>query len=401
MNYNKPNVRNVLKLDYDTAYSISETDINVINNVLTSLNLKYAITDITPTPAITSYHLQMFDTAFVPKTGRIEKALRTMLANGNIKVDTSKGFVIQIPNKDRHTIGLADVIGNAKVKASALPLFIGIDENGNGLFYDLAKTPHMLIGGTTGSGKSVCVNSIIASLLLFLGPKHLELTLIDPKFVEFAKYNGLPHLAEPVITEVDNAITVLNNAVCEMERRYKIFEDSGYKSIDDYPHLMKYKVIIIDELADLMLQGGNAIKEPLTRLLQKSRAAGIHIILATQNPIAKVIPNIIKANCPTRIAFKTASITDSRVILDYGGADKLLGYGDGLLKAVDNPNFVRFQGAYISDTELEKIINHWKAEANRIQEEQERELQKQAESESEPKHKKSIFKRIFRGKKTA
>lgn len=331
---------------------------NIISTVLNSLNLKHTLNEVKQSATLIVYDVEMYSIDYISKASRIEKGLAGLLHSEGVKIDTTSGFVVEVPRADRQIVGLRECITDTQHK---LPMFLGIAADGEPLVYDLAKAPHMLVGGTTGSGKSVCINTILASLLLTQKPLDCKMILIDPKLVELGNYNGIPHLSTDVITEVDEAVNVLNWLVDLMERRYKHFNDIGVSSLDEcecFPRV----VCVIDELADLMLEGGKEIQNPLQRLLQKSRAAGIHIILATQNPTVKVVPGIIKANAPTRIAFKTSSITDSRVVLDYGGADKLLGKGDGLFKGVDGVNFKRFQCAYVCDNEINSIIDYWKTQ---------------------------------------
>jgi S-DNA-T family DNA segregation ATPase FtsK/SpoIIIE len=240
-----------------------------------------------------------------------------------------------------------------------LPIFLGVDNSGDGIFFDLAKAPHILIGGTTGAGKSVCINTILASLLMMNDEQEFALSLIDVKKVELAKFTSCPHLRQQIATETDSAIYVLNSLVEEMEYRYNELASRGAVSVDEYP-IFKRSILVIDELADLVLTGGQAVLKPLTRLLQKGRGAGIHCILATQNPTVKVIDGIIKANCPTRIAFKTASLVDSRVILDLKGAEKLTHKGEFL--AVLPSGITQGQCALTTNEEIQKILNEYKKE---------------------------------------
>lgn len=328
----------------------------VISKVLKDLNLEHELSEVKQSASVLTYDIEMFSVDCISKASRIERGLRVLLHSEGVKVNTASGFYIEVPRPDRQIVGLNGCFTDSDCK---LPMFLGTEASGESLVKDLAKAPHMLIGGTTGSGKSVCINTIMASLLLTKKPEDLKMILIDPKMVELTGYNGIPHLITDVITEVDDAINTLNWLVNLMEKRYRHFASIGVNSIDDcecFPRV----VVVVDELADIMLEGGKSLQEPLQRLLQKSRAAGIHIILATQNPTVKVVPGIIKANAPTRIAFKTSSITDSKVILDYGGADKLLGKGDGLFKGVDSVEFKRFQCTYVSDDEIKRITEYWK-----------------------------------------
>ena len=238
--------------------------------------------------------------------------------------------------------------------------------SGKPLIADLAKMPHLLVAGATGSGKSVCINTIITSLLYKSSPEEVKLLLIDPKVVELAHYNGIPHLLSPVVTDPKKASNALNWAVNEMNKRYQLFAENGVKDITGYNKKCEDKmykiVIIIDELADLMMACGNEVEDYICRLAQMARAAGMHLIIATQRPSVDVITGIIKANIPSRIAFAVSSQTDSRTILDMGGAEKLLGKGDMLYYPLGAAKPVRIQGAFISEEESEKVIDEIKSQ---------------------------------------
>jgi S-DNA-T family DNA segregation ATPase FtsK/SpoIIIE len=252
---------------------------------------------------------------------------------------------------------------------SKLALALGEDVSGQSVASDLAKMPHLLIAGQTGSGKSVCVNSIIACLLLHTTPDELRLILVDPKRVELTGYNDVPHLLRPVVVEADKVVSVLKWVVHEMEERYKLFEKLGVRNIDGYAKLaekrpdlqpMHYIVLIVDELADLMMLAPDEVERLICRLAQLARATGIHLIIATQRPSVDVITGLIKANFPTRISFAVASQVDSRTILDSVGAEKLLGKGDMLFLPQEAPKPIRLQGTWVSDEEIEGIVDWWK-----------------------------------------
>jgi S-DNA-T family DNA segregation ATPase FtsK/SpoIIIE len=247
---------------------------------------------------------------------------------------------------------------------------LGLDISGTPVVTDLNKMPHGLIAGATGSGKSVCINTIIVSLLYKAAPHEVKLMLIDPKMVELAPYNGIPHLVSPVITDAKAATTALKWAVEEMERRYELFAHAGVRDITKYNERVKehneksgelpYLVIIIDELADLMMVSPGEVEEAICRIAQKARACGIHLLLATQRPSVDVITGLIKANVPTRIAFSVSSQVDSRTIIDTGGAEKLLGKGDMLLLENGSSKSVRIQGNFVSDEEIDRVVDHVK-----------------------------------------
>jgi S-DNA-T family DNA segregation ATPase FtsK/SpoIIIE len=284
---------------------------------------------------------------------------------------------VEVPNKKRNKVLLGDLLNTKGFNESKarLPIVLGKDISGKTIIADLQSMPHLLIAGTTGSGKSVCLNSILCSLLYQMRPEELRLILVDPKHVEMNAYSEIPHLLAPVVTEAKKAAMALNWAVDEMEKRYKILKEAGCKDIKGYnekidennendialKHRLHYIVIIIDELADLMLIARKEIENAVTRLAAKARAAGIHLIFATQSPRADIITGIIKANFQPRIAFTVATKMESRIVLDGPGAEKLLGQGDMLFYQpgfVDAGAAVRLQGAFVSDKEVEKVTDY-------------------------------------------
>jgi S-DNA-T family DNA segregation ATPase FtsK/SpoIIIE len=269
-------------------------------------------------------------------------------------------------------VTIREVIETAAFRegSNKLALGLGNDVSGQSIVADLTKMPHLLIAGATGQGKSVCINALITSLLFQVTPDHLRLLLIDPKRVELTGYNGLPHLALPVLVESHQAAAALRWAVAEMDRRYKLFSSEGVRNIAGYndkaaqklARPLPYVVIVIDELADLMMVAAGEIEELICRIAQLARAVGIHLIIATQRPSTDIITGLIKANIPSRIAFAVGSQVDSRVILDAGGAEKLLGRGDMLYQPVDAGKPTRIQGAFVSDPEVEGVVSFWKAQ---------------------------------------
>jgi S-DNA-T family DNA segregation ATPase FtsK/SpoIIIE len=276
---------------------------------------------------------------------------------------------IEVPNRSLEVVPIrkileSDVMKNAKNKIT-VPL--GLDVAGNPRVGDITKMPHVLIAGQTGSGKSVCVNSWIANILFRASPDEVRMIMVDPKRVELTPYNGIPHLLTPVIVEPEKVISALKWAVSEMERRYKTFTEVGAKNIESYNNMagfqsLPYILIFIDELAEIMLFSPNEVEDNVCRLAQMARAVGIHLILATQRPSVNVITGLIKANIPTRISFAVASVTDSRVILDSPGAEKLLGRGDMLYIPPELAKPVRIQGCFVSDKELTSLIDYLKAQ---------------------------------------
>lgn len=277
---------------------------------------------------------------------------------------------IEVPNSAKSLVGLRGVLESAAFRKtrSRLRIALGRDVSGEAVVADLGSMPHLLLAGTTGSGKSVCLNAIIASLLFYNSPAQLQLLLVDPKRVELTKYNGIPHLIAPVVTDIEKVIVALRWVTREMERRYEQFSQAGARNLESYNKLAKsqsaeqlpYIVVVIDELADLMLAAPEDVERTICRLAQMARATGIHLVIATQRPSVDVVTGLIKANFPARISFAVTSQVDSRVILDTPGAEKLLGRGDMLFMAPDSSKLQRIQGCYVSDKELEGLIAFWR-----------------------------------------
>ncbi|MBQ4556402.1 MAG: DNA translocase FtsK [Clostridia bacterium] len=336
---------------------------------LRSFRVNVTISSVSRGPTITRYEL-------IPEAGTRVRAIANLvddislaLATSGIRIEApipGKAAVgIEVPNRVVSTVTLRELIENpafAEAK-SKLTVCLGKDVGGTPIMFDIAKMPHLLIAGATGMGKSVCINSIIASILYKATPDEVKLILIDPKKVEFNIYNGIPHLQIPVVSEPKKAAGALHWAVTEMERRYELIEEVGARKIETYNEIARkrgmevlpYTVIIIDELADLMMTAPDAVEDSICRLAQKARAAGMHIIIGTQRPSVDVITGLIKANIPSRIAFTVASQVDSRTIIDIAGAEKLIGRGDMLYYPVGLSKPMRAQGAFISEDEVEKI----------------------------------------------
>jgi S-DNA-T family DNA segregation ATPase FtsK/SpoIIIE len=277
---------------------------------------------------------------------------------------------LEIPNLQIATVGLRETLESptfAKGKHK-LPIPLGRDVNGRYVVGDLTRMPHLLIAGATGSGKSICLNSIISTFLATRSPDDLKLLMIDPKMVELTGYNGVPHLQAPVVTEMDKVVGALRLTLKEMERRYTIFSKLGVRNLEGYRmkladessgEPLPYLAVIIDELADLMMTAPDEVETLLVRLAQMARATGIHLIIATQRPSVDVLTGLIKANVPSRISFAVSSVTDSRVILDMPGAERLLGRGDMLFLPPDAAKPQRIQGAFIEDRDVHSIVQHW------------------------------------------
>jgi S-DNA-T family DNA segregation ATPase FtsK/SpoIIIE len=309
----------------------------------------------------------------VGKISALADDLALALAASRIRVEApvpGKGYVgIEVPNQEISLVALRDVMEAESFQrvSSRLRLGLGKDVSGNAVAADLTAMPHLLIAGTTGSGKSVCINAIISSLLLQNTPDELKFVMIDPKRVELTNFNGIPHLLAPVVVELDRVVSALQWVSREMNERYHRFAKEGVRNITDYNQRMAYLqqrpmyniVVVIDELADLMLMAPDETERVITRLAQLARATGIHLVIATQRPSVDVVTGLIKANFPARVAFAVASSVDSRVILDHPGAERLLGRGDMLFQAPDASLPVRMQGAFVSEAELARLIRYW------------------------------------------
>ena len=371
-NYKKPSI-NCLKNYNGSKNSYKEQNKSKeVIDTLKNFNIEIQDCNATFGPTITRYEVSPKPGTKVSKIVNLSDDLALSLAARSIRIEApvpGKSVIgIEVPNDKPQVVGLREVITSNEFinNPSSLAVGLGKEISGKPLIADLAKMPHLLIAGATGSGKSVCVNTIITSLLYKSSPEEVKLLLIDPKVVELAHYNGIPHLLSPVVTDPKKASNALNWAVNEMNKRYQLFAENGVKDIAGYNRKCENKmhkiVIIIDELADLMMACGNEVEDYICRLAQMARAAGMHLIIATQRPSVDVITGIIKANIPSRIAFAVSSQTDSRTILDMGGAEKLLGKGDMLYYPLGAAKPVRIQGAFISEEESEKVIDEIKAQ---------------------------------------
>lgn len=339
----------------------------VLEQTLADFKVRARVVAVTRGPSVTRFELEPAAGVKVSSVVNLADDIALRLAAPGVRIEApipgKSAIGIEAPNTKNDPVCFREVVEAGSVRNAKEHLCIGLgkDISGDIISADLAKMPHLLVAGSTGSGKSVCINTIIAGLLYRATPDEVKLILVDPKVVELSNYNGIPHLLTPVVTEPKKAASALHWAVAEMERRYKAFADSRVRDIKTYnaqaAEKMPYIVIIIDELSDLMMVAKVDVEDAILRLAQKARAAGIHLILATQRPSVDVITGIVKANIPSRIAFAVSSQTDSRTIIDMGGAEKLLGKGDMLFYPMGNNKPVRVQGAFVSDDELNKIVD--------------------------------------------
>ncbi len=362
-----------------------ETSAENLENALRSFRVDAEVVGAQVGPAVTMFELTVTQGTRMNKVTALSQEIAATLRARSVRIIApipGKNTIgVEVPNRDRRTVRISELVTQEAYDNDvlALPLFLGMDAEGQSVVEDLARAPHMLIAGTTGSGKSVCINTIIASIMLTRSPHDVKLILIDPKMVELSIFQNIPHLELPVVTDMKQATNVLLWAVEKMESRYELFNNAGVKNIkafnklgedklrerlgDDFneeytPRHVPYIVFVIDEMADLMMQSKKEAEQAIARLAQKARAVGIHVIVATQRPSTDVITGLIKGNLPTRIAFQVASKIDSRVILDQMGAEKLLGQGDMLYTPPQTSQLVRVQGALVEDHELQALVDH-------------------------------------------
>jgi S-DNA-T family DNA segregation ATPase FtsK/SpoIIIE len=354
----------------------------LLENALETFGVRGKVVNVSPGPIITRYEIEPATGVRVSKIAALSDDLARILAAKRIRIVApipGKSVVgVEIPNRNPEMVYLRSIIGSKQFATAKSKLTIALGKTTSGEIYtvDLARMPHLLIAGATGSGKSVCINTVIASLLYLAKPEEVKFVLVDPKKLELSIFKALEgyhlitcqDLDEFVITKADNAIVALRSVELEMERRYEILAGATVRNIDEYNNrvvsgeldkeFLPYIVVVIDELADLMMTSAKEVEEPITRLAQMARAVGIHLIIATQRPSVDVITGVIKANFPARIAFQVASKIDSRTILDLNGAEKLLGRGDLLITTPQNPEPFRVHGAYVSLDEIERVLEH-------------------------------------------
>lgn len=362
---------------------------HALKNTLEQFNIQSEVMEIQKGPVITMYELELAPGTKVGKVVSLSDDLAIALKSPSVRIVApllgKSSIGVEVPNVKREVVVLRELLESAEEirKKMSIPLLVGKDVAGNPVFSDLAAMPHLLIAGTTGSGKSVCLNSIILSILFMRYPGEVQLLLVDPKMVEFSLFKEIPHLISPVVTDMKKAAAVLEWAVNKMEERYALLASVGVKHIngynklgqfeikkrlnpegdvelDDVPFYLPHIVIVVDELADLMMVASKEVEGSVIRLSQKSRAVGIHLILATQRPSVDVITGLIKSNLPSRVSFYVASKVDSRTILDQNGAEKLLGGGDMLFLPPGTSKLVRVQGAYVSDDEVRNVVEYLK-----------------------------------------
>lgn len=356
--------------------------IKLLEETLDSFGVKVKVTEVSRGPAITRYEMQPAPGVKVSKIVNLADDIALSLAAPDVRIEApipGKAAVgIEVPNKEIATVHFREVLETPEFQQSTSKLTIALGKNiaGEPVVADLSRMPHLLIAGATGSGKSVCMNSLISSLLFKCKPNELKFLMIDPKMVELTDYNGIPHLIAPVVTDAKQSASALRWMVNEMENRYELFAGAGVKDIDRYNRLkaeenpddlapaLPYIVVLIDELADLMMVAPADVEDAICRLAQMARAAGIHLVVATQRPSVDVITGVIKANIPSRIAFAVSSQTDSRTILDMAGAEKLMGRGDMLFFPVGASKPIRIQGVYVSDQEVNRLVEFIKKQGS-------------------------------------
>jgi S-DNA-T family DNA segregation ATPase FtsK/SpoIIIE len=380
-----PNISDVLDEGIEVTFN-DEYDrqrAQLIEETLSSFGAPATVVEINRGPTITQFGVEPEfiesrsgrTRVRVGKIASLADDLSLALAASRIRIQApvpGKGYVgIEVPNEKIALVALRDVLQSPAFQRmrSSLRFALGQDVSGNAVVADLAAMPHLLVAGATGSGKSVCVNAFITCLLLNNTPETLRMIMIDPKRVELTSYNGTPHLLAPVVTEIDRVVGVLQWVTREMDKRYQRFAETGTRNIADFNHQMvaqnepalPYLILVIDELADLRMVSPDQTERLITRMAQLARATGIHLVISTQRPSVDVVTGLIKANFPARISFAVASGTDSRVILDQQGAERLLGRGDMLFQAPDAPSPVRLQGVFVSDSEILRTVQYWRS----------------------------------------